>query len=339
MEGGRRRRPHQGLQRRQMGHRRRGGWGGQGKQGGQGRQGGNGGTGRGGSGATAGGEADDRRSSQFVGVSWHSGRSKWVAQVTVDSKRVFVGDHATEEAAAQAIANYAEDGVDLVKRHGERTSQSKGVSWHKLSGKWTAAFKGRHLGLHATEEAAALAYTNYVKDGVDPVTRRDRTSQFKGVNWHKHRGKWWAKCKGTSLGYHATEEAAAQAYNIEAQRIGITVRNDIPPARDADDGTGRGNIQAKGAAEFPQRAVSECTTGGARGSASTPATAATNGLSAKDAGGRATTLGGVIAAGRKRKTPQPQHEAGADLVTLFTNRQQMTQITRPHRDACHRREQ
>jgi hypothetical protein len=280
--------------------------------GGKGDKGGNGGTGRGGSGATAGGEADDRRSSQFVGVSWHSGRSKWVAQVTVDSKRVFVGDHATEEAAAQAIANYAEDGVDLVKRHGERTSQSKGVSWHKLSGKWTAAFKGRHLGLHATEEAAALAYTNYVKDGVDPVTRRDRTSQFKGVNWHKHRGKWWAKCKGKSLGYHATEEAAAQAYNIEAQRIGITVRNDIPP---------------------------ECTTGGARGSASTPATAATNGLSAKDAGGRATTLGGVIAAGRKRKTPQPQHEAGADLVTLFTNRQQMTQITRPHRDACHRREQ
>jgi hypothetical protein len=32
------------------------------------------------------------------------------------------------------------------------------------------------------------------------------------VGWDVANGKWTAKCKGVSLGLHATEEAAAQAY-------------------------------------------------------------------------------------------------------------------------------
>jgi len=202
-------------------------------------RGGNGGTagrdGRGGSGGAAGGEADDRRSSQTVGVYWHSGRSKWVARVTVDGKRVLLGCHATEEAAARAYDNYVKDGFNPVKT-GERTSQFKGVSWDKRRGKWQARRRmGTSLGYHATEEAAAQAYSNYVKDGVDPM-RRDCTSQYKGVSWDKGKGKWGARYKETWLGYHATEEAAARAYNIEAQRVGITTLNDIPPADDTDDG-------------------------------------------------------------------------------------------------------
>ena len=55
------------------------------------------------------------------------------------------------------------------------------------------------------------AYDNYVKDGVVPLLRRQGTSRFKGVFWDKHRGKWKAQCKGSNLGCHAAEEAAAQA--------------------------------------------------------------------------------------------------------------------------------
>jgi hypothetical protein len=42
------------------------------------------------------------------------------------------------------------------------------------------------------------------------------------------------KCKGKHLGRHATEEAAARAYNTEAERIGRTDLNVITPADDAD---------------------------------------------------------------------------------------------------------
>jgi hypothetical protein len=70
------------------------------------------------------------------------------------------------------------------------------------------AFK-LNLRRFTAEEAAAQAYKSYTKDGVAPLKF---TSQFKGVYWHKGKGKWLAKWKGTWLGTHATEKAAAQAY-------------------------------------------------------------------------------------------------------------------------------
>ena len=159
-------------------------------------------------------------SSRFKGVTWNKGGGKWQAVCS----RKFLGFHATEEAAAQAYNKYDEDGVTPVAKR--CSSQFKGVCWNKHRGNWLAGCKGKNLGCHATEEAAAQPYDNYVEDGDDPVKRR--SSQFKGVCWNKRSGKWLAKCKERHLGYHATEEASARAYNTEAERIG---RVD-----DADDG-------------------------------------------------------------------------------------------------------
>jgi len=96
------------------------------------------------------------------------------------------------------------EAVLVTRRPG--SSHFKGVSWHKSSGKWEARRQGKFLGYHATEDAAAQAYDNYVNDGIAPVRRRATTSasQFKGVTWDKSCGKWKAICKGKSLGYHAT---------------------------------------------------------------------------------------------------------------------------------------
>ena len=74
---------------------------------------------------------------------------------------------------------------------------------YKVCGKWGATCKKKPLGLHTTEEAAAQAYDDYVKDGVLPVMRG--SSQFKGVGWSKREGRWTAQCKLKYLGYHATE--------------------------------------------------------------------------------------------------------------------------------------
>ena len=65
--------------------------------------------------------------------------------------------------------------------------------------------------MHETEEAAGQAVNDYVNDSSNPVEQRGITSRFKGVNWSKSSGKWTAQCKKKGLGYHATEEAAAQA--------------------------------------------------------------------------------------------------------------------------------
>jgi hypothetical protein len=53
-----------------------------------------------------------------------------------------------------------------------------------------------------------------LEDGIDPVKHREaRTSQFTGVCWDKTKLTWRAKCKGTQLGSHTTEEDAVRAYN------------------------------------------------------------------------------------------------------------------------------
>jgi len=64
------------------------------------------------------------------------------------------------------------------------SSQFKGVTWRKNKSKWVAQCKGNHLGYHTTEESAAHAYNQYLKDGIvpQPVERGGHgTSQFKGV--------------------------------------------------------------------------------------------------------------------------------------------------------------
>jgi len=168
------------------------------------------------------GVAPEGTFSEFKGVSWDKSRGRWRAIC----KGKGLGYHATVEAAAQAYDNYVKDGVAPVKHRDGTSSLFKGVTWHKNSGKWRAACKGKHLGYHATEEAAVRAHDNYVEDGGDPVQRRERTApQFKGVTWDKVRGKWYARCQGQYLGYHATEEAAALACDNYAKvgRCSLTV--------------------------------------------------------------------------------------------------------------------
>jgi len=204
------------------------------------------------SGGAAIGDADDRRSSQVVGVYWTRDKHKWGASHRVNGKQVYLGHHATEEGAAQAVHNYA-------------------------------------------------------KDGVKPVKRRAVTSQFKGVHWDKHSGKWRAICKRQSQGLHAAEEGAAQAYNKEAERIGLVDLNVIPPAGDADDGS---NAAAAAAAVAAAAAASAAA---AAAAATTAAAAAALALPGPTAPTRA-----HAGAGSKRAAPNTPAPPQAKTLRLDT---------------------
>jgi hypothetical protein len=146
--------------------------------------------------------------SQFAGVSWAETKDKWVARY----HGKYLGYHTTEEGAACAYSKYLKDGIEPAKRRDAITSQLKGISWDKAKLRWRVECNRKHLGYHATEEDAALAYSKFLKDGIDPVKHREAsTSQFTGVFWAKAQKKWNAKCKGKHLGYHTTEQAAARA--------------------------------------------------------------------------------------------------------------------------------
>ena len=184
--------------------------------------------------------------SQFKGVSWNKRQSKWAATC----KGTHLGVHATEAEAARACSKYLEDNVDLVAHRDAKTSQFMGVSWDKSSNKWAAKYKGTYLGLSTSEVAAARAYSKYLKDGVAPG--RTATSQFTGVSWNRSKGKWQAHCQTRCLGSHSTEEAAAQAYNDEAKRVGRPL-NVIPPAGAAGTDAGAGAVVCAGGGAAPRR--------------------------------------------------------------------------------------
>ena len=153
------------------------------------------------------------------------------------------------------------DGIDPVKHREDLTSHFTGVSRDKITNKWKAQCQRTYLGHHATEKAAALAYSveaarvgltlnaippagekaaaraysKSLEDGIVPG--RAASSQFTGVSWHKTKNRWMAECKGKKLGRHATENAAARAYNVEAERVGRPL-NIIMPAGAASAGGG-----------------------------------------------------------------------------------------------------
>jgi hypothetical protein len=70
---------------------------------------------------------------------------------------VWLGYHATEEAAAQAIVQYKKHSVASTAAR-QATSKYKGVDWEKSSCKWRARCKKIGIGRHAKEEDAAQAY-------------------------------------------------------------------------------------------------------------------------------------------------------------------------------------
>jgi len=185
---------------------------------------------------------DRAGTSLFRGVSWLKTRNKWRARY----KGNHLGYHTTEEGAARAYSNYLKDGS--VPGPAGPTSQFMGVYWDKTKLKWRGTCNGADLGCHATDEDAARAYSKYLEDGIDPVKHREAcTSLFKGVSWHKKNNKWRAACQGRTLSYHTTEDSAAQAYNVEAERVGRPF-NVIPLAGAAGAGTGAGVRAGGGAA-------------------------------------------------------------------------------------------
>ena len=110
--------------------------------------------------------------SQYSGVTWDKNTNKWKSYITINGKKKHLGSFTSEEEAAEAYQNALKiynDGGDLSFMETRiPTSKYKGVSWNKYGDKWQSYIKingkQRHLGYFTSEEAAAEAYQNALKE-------------------------------------------------------------------------------------------------------------------------------------------------------------------------------
>jgi len=132
----------------------------------------------------------------------------------------------------------------------EKTSQYKGVHWHKKSDKWYAHLllrtgKQKFGGTFKDELDAAKRVNQLCKEMELPLQnpgifgiptqqywyhKREKTSQYKGVSFHSENGKWYAflhlKAGKKKFGGSFNDELeAAKRVNQLCEELGIALQN------------------------------------------------------------------------------------------------------------------
>lgn len=93
-------------------------------------------------------------------------------------------------------------------------------------------------GLHNTRDNLRLA--NQSQNNMNSRPRKNVSSRYKGVGFHRRVGFWYASIaidgKNRTIGYFETERQAAEAYNVEAiKHFGEFARPNIIPDGDGPD--------------------------------------------------------------------------------------------------------
>jgi len=195
--------------------------------------------------------------SKYEGVSWNVKRNLWQAEFNMNGqKRKFYFDN---EFDAVKKMNQLYDKMEIPPQNSEicdisnqeknkKTSQYKGVSWSKKMKKWFAQLwlkKGKpKYGGHFEDELDAAKRVNQLCEelgiplqnfeiSAEPsqqYQKKEKTSQYRGVDWHKQSGRWRVQMslkngKPTYGGMFKDELDAAKRANQLCEKFGIPLQN------------------------------------------------------------------------------------------------------------------
>jgi len=199
------------------------------------------------------------KTSLYKGVHWYRKRGAWHVQLRLKGgKRRFGGYFKNEEDAGKRVNQLCEElGIpaknpainampnqqQLQKK--EKTSHYKGVYWHRERKNWRVqlCIKGtREFGGNFKDEMDAAQKVNQICEeiGISPPNpkistipnqqKKENTSKYNGVYWHKQRKQWRAQLyvKGEKIkfgGIFKVEVEAAKRVNQLCEEMGISLKN------------------------------------------------------------------------------------------------------------------
>jgi len=215
------------------------------------------------------------KTSQYKGVYWHKNTRKWCAFVYLKGQtdQKYCGGFDNELDAAKKVNELCQTfGIPLqnpgavemqlqVSPKNEKLSQYKGVTWHKHRNKWNVQLrvkgeKQKHGGSFKDELDAATRVNQLCEKLGIPLQNpeisaipnqqyqaKEKTSQYKGVYWHKKRKKWRAsvylKEQKKYCGEFDDELDAAKKVNELCHTFGIPLQNpgvvEMPTQESPDD--------------------------------------------------------------------------------------------------------
>merc|ERR1712034_80874 len=198
------------------------------------------------------------------GVSWHRERKKWCVLIYPKGQKPKYGGIFDDELDAAKRVNQLCGELGIPPQNPtisampnqqyqatpkkENTSQYKGVTWHKKCRKWyvliTLKGEKKEYGGMFKDELDAAKRVNQLCEKlgiplqnptisaipIQQYQKKEKKSQYKGVYWHKHSGKWYVLIylKGQKTKYGGTfndELDAAKRVNQLCEEFGIPQQN------------------------------------------------------------------------------------------------------------------
>jgi len=197
--------------------------------------------------------------SQYKGVTWHKQSGKWYVQLRIEGKKQKYGGMFNDELDAAKRVNQLCEKFGIPQQNPtisaipeqnyqerEKTSQYKGVYWHKQHRKWYARLlaKGEKYGGVFKNELDAAKRVNQLCEefGIpqrnptinaipyEQNQKKEKTSQYKGVYWHKQSRKWCVRLspKGATAhfgGCFKDELDAGKRVNQICEELRIPLQN------------------------------------------------------------------------------------------------------------------